>query len=359
MKAKFIFGAIAALAMTSCGGAGWSVTGTVNGAEKGTKMAVEAYNAGIWYVVDSVEIGNDGKFAYKANAPMPSIDILRLTLPGKGSVCFPVDSVDAITLDADAATFGTGHKLGGSDIAHTFAVVDSIAASTTDVAELQRKLAGFITTDTTGIVAYYTVGKSVGNTPVFNPADNLGNRLYGAATQVYAHYRPNDPRGLALQQAYFNGRQALGKIIPEAPEQVFEVEETGLIDIKRYDNKGVLQSLSEVAQKGKVVLLSFTDYSLPNSPSYNNILNDLYTLYSAKGFEIYQIAFDADEVSWKEAALNLPWITVWNSSSDGVGALASYNVGALPTTFIIDRKGDLGARVVDPADLPKQIAKYF
>ena len=362
MKAKLFATGLAALALlaSSCTGrSGWSVKGTIDGAENGTKLAIEGYNAGRWYVIDSVAVDAAGKFAYNANAAMPGVDILRLTLPGKGSVCFPVDSVDAITVAADAASFGKGHKLGGTAIAQIFSAIDSVAANTPDMAELQRKLGGFITSDTTGIVAYYAVGKSVGNAPIFNPNDSFGNRIYGAAAQVYAHYRPLDPRGAALLQAYYSGRQALGKMPQNDNGQVIEVDATGLIELVRYDNRGERRSLQELASEGKVVLLSFTDYSIEASPAYNSILNDLYELYHSKGLEIYQIAFDADEVEWKESAVNLPWITVWNSQSDGISALSAYNVGVLPLTYIIDRKGDLGARIIDPTELPKKLAAYF
>lgn len=350
--------AAASLLLGACTGSGWGVQGTVEGAPAGTKLAVEAYNAGRWYVLDSVGVDAKGRFDYRAAEPMPSAEILRLTYPGKGSVYFPVDGKEVITVAADAATFGTRHTLSGSDMALTVAAIDSIVASTPSVPELQRKLAGFVTSDTTGLVAYYTVGKAVGNTPVYDPNESLGNRIYGAAAQVYAHYHPLDPRGKSLKQAYFEGRRALGKA-PQVSEQVIEVPETGIIEIERYDSKGAKHSLRELASQGKVVLLSFTDYSAEGSPAYNAMLNELYTLYKGKGLEIYQIAFDNNEVSWKEAARNLPWVAVWNSPSDGVSALASYNVGAVPMTFIINREGELSARVADPTQLPKELSRYF
>ncbi|MDE6134581.1 MAG: hypothetical protein K2F79_03295, partial [Muribaculaceae bacterium] len=84
-----------------------------------------------------------------------------------------------------------------------------------------------------------------------------------------------------------------------------------------------------------------------------------YELYHSKGLEIYQIAFDDDEVAWKQAAANLPWTAVWNSPADGSALLYTYNVGAVPMTFVINRHGDISERVTDPAMLPKTVAKYF
>lgn len=357
---KILYSATAALLLASCGNTtGWRVEGTIDGAADGQGLAVEAYNAGHWYLLDSIAVDNKGRFEYRSGEPVTSADILRITMPGKGSIHFPVDNGDAIKIKADATTFGTGHRLSGSAMAEAISAIDSTVAATPALVELQRKLTPFIISDTTGLVAYYAVGKAVANKPVFDPDDSFGNRIYGAAAQVYAHYNPLDPRGQALRQAFFEGRRALGKLPEAQAETTVEVPETGIIDIVRYDNRGEKHSLAEVASQGKVVLLSFTDYSMQSSPAYNAILNDLYKLYRDRGLEIYQLAFDADEVEWKEAAMNLPWITVWNSPSDGASVLALYNVGAVPMTYIIDRKGDIGTRITDPTAIAKEVAKYF
>lgn len=357
---KTIIGAVAALAAAACGGPqGWSVRGTVAGADEGDKLAVEACNAGYWYVLDSVAVGKDGKFDYRAEEAAPSAEIMRLTMPGKGSVYFPVAGDDAIVVEADAATFGVGHRLSGSGMAAVFGAVDSIAATTSDIAELQRKLSGFVVGDTTGIVAYYVVGKSVGNRQVFDPNDSYGNRIYGAAAQVYEHYHPADNHGVALKTAYFEGRRALGKLpVAEQPTVTYDVAETKFIDIKRYDSKGEARNLSDCVKDDNVVILSLTAYDRDFSPAYNKVLNDIYELYHSRGLEIYQVAFDESEAEWKEAARNLPWVSVWNSPSDGADVLRSYNTGALPMSFIISG-GALDERVVDPKELAAKVARKF
>ena len=348
----------AALLCASCSHrTGWGIEGTVDGVEAGQKLVLEASNGKSWYVVDSIETEKDGRFDYESTRPASYGEIMRLTLPGKGSVFFPVDSVDKVTLTASAATFGNSHRLSGSYTAERFSLIDSIVASTADIDEIRTRLTQFITVDTTGTVAYYAVSKAKGAQPVFDPLDDKGNRIYGAAANVFATYRPGDARGEILKQTFFYGRKALGKVQPVTTE--IEATTVGLFEIERYDNKGVRQSLSDLASKKGVVVLSFTDYSDANSPAYNVLLNDVYTKYKDQGLEIYQVALDANEVNWNQAASNLPWITVWNSPVDGETALASYNVGALPMTYIIDRNGDIGKRVVNPEELESSVARYF
>lgn len=367
------FGLILLGALAACSTSkGWSIQGEIAGAPDDTKVALEGFNNGRWYLIDSLEVSKTGKFDYRSDEPLHYADIMRLSLGERGSIYFPVDSVDRVRVATTYDAFGSNYTVSGNPMSAEVMRVDSIVRAYSEAAaklgvgesaannDLARELAGVITSDTTGLVAYYALGKSVGGKLIFDPAENFGNRVYGAAAQVYSTYRPTDPRGAALRQAYFVGRQLLGKLPPrETTESVVEVEAAGLIDISRYDSKGKLHSLAELAKDGKVIVLSFTGYSLPSSPAYNSILNDLYELYHSKGLEIYQIAFDDDEVAWKQAAANLPWITVWNSPADGNAVLYSYNVGAVPLTYIIDRKGDIAARVIDPSELPSKVAKYF
>lgn len=348
---------VCAAMATSCDGdKGWSVKGHIDGLAEGSALALEASNGRSWYVLDSIHPDATGNFAYSSAEPSAYADILRLTLPGKGSIYFPVDGKEKISIEAPAATFGTGHSIKGSDVAETMCAIDSIVAATDDIVELQRKLAGFVTNDTTGIIAFYTVGKAKGSKPVFDPSESLGNRVYGAAAQVFATYHPEDRRGETIKNAFFEGKRKLGHITTEP--NVVEVPATGIIDIVRYDNIGVEHSLEKLAGEKNIVLLSFTDYSTQMSPAYNAILYEIYSKYKDKGFEIYQLAFDPDEVEWKEAARNLPWVTVWNAPTDGSNVLMQYNCGAVPLTYII-RNGDIAERIENPADIAKKITRYF
>ena len=360
MKAsRLILAGLGIAALASCSHhQGWGVKGTLADAPEGTVLALEANNAGFWYLIDSVAVKPDGKFSYNADAPYNGQDILRLTLPGKGSIYFPIDSIDVVTIAASAANYGSGHTLGGTAMASTLSRVDSIVASTSDPDDLRQKLVGVITSDTTGIIAYYTLGKSVGGKPVFDPNENLGNRAYGAVAQLYDMRRPADPRADVIRKAYFDGRRALGKVPAVDFQPTMEVVETGYFDIERYDARGNKKTLSELAN-GKTVVLNFTTYEHQGSPALNALLNEVYTKYHDRGLEIYQIAFDSDEVSWREAARNLPWTAVWNAPSDGSKVLMNYNISTLPTTFIIDRNGTLVERVENMSELANSVAKHI
>ncbi|HLW10101.1 MAG TPA: hypothetical protein VKX35_06855, partial [Fermentimonas sp.] len=62
---------------------------------------------------------------------------------------------------------------------------------------------------------------------------------------------------------------------------------------------------------------------------------------------------------WKTSANNLPWITVRDNRSVNSSLLATYNVRDLPTAFIINREGDIVARVEDLSKLTEELIKVL
>jgi peroxiredoxin len=343
---------------------GWSIDGNVEGGE-GQRLAIEGFNNGSWYVVDSVDIDNNGKFLYESEAPAAYPEIMRISLNGE-AIYFPIDSIDAITVTTSAKAFTEGYSLSGNKSAERVQAVDNMIAEAikrnhgtslqADTA-LKRKLIQEITSDSTAIVAYYIINKSVDGKALFDPTDRFDNRIYGAVAQLFATLRPNDPRTAYLSSIFLKGKATINPSI--IPTKEIEASVKGLIDIELYDNKGTKHKLSEVAGKGNVTVLSFTQYGIEASPAYNVILNKVYQRYHGQGLEIYQVSFDEDEVAWKQTAVNLPWITVWNSSTDGAQTLINYNVGALPLTYVIDRNGDIAARIENPNNIESQVARFF
>ncbi len=361
---KAIYAAAAAVALfaTACSkhAEGWSIEGNLVDAPENTVLALEGFNNGQWYVIDSLAVSSNGHFEYNAPQAAPYPDVMRLTM-GKSSIYFPIDSLDHLTIEAGAATFDTGYKLSGSNQAATFQRLDSlvnatVAAIGTDAAlndsVFKRNLFGLAFNDPSVVPVYYIINKSIGGRPIYDINRPADRRLHGAVAQRFATERPDDPRTKFLADAYRSARQA-GTVTE------IQADQTSLIDIVRFDAKGKKRALSEVAKPGHVTLLSFTSYDLETSAAYNALLNEIWVKNHAAGLEIYQVAFDADETMWRSRAANLPWTAVWNATSDGDTVLRTYNVGALPMTFIIDRNGEIAARVIDPKKLASEVARFL
>lgn len=346
----------AAAVISSCSDRnGWTVEGHIADHPDSVKVALEAFSGGRWMTVDSIEVSN-GDFKYRASAPAAYPDVMRLSVNGR-TIYFPVDSIDCITVNVtkDAAT------ISGTPQARTINSIDSLisAASASRaaadvVADSTLKSQAFAKAfnDPSILPLYYLINKSVGTLPLYNVDRSSDLRLYRAVAQRFATERPDDPRTAWLVNTVTTAANR-GKTA------TIEVPTTGLFDIVRHDAKGKRHSLAEMAAKGNVVLLSFTAYGSEASAPYNAILGQLWDKYHASGLDIYQIAFDPDEAMWRMSAVNIPWTAVWNSTTDGNKPLMQYNVGSLPATFIIDRQGQIAARVSNPAELPSAVAKYI
>ena len=363
MNKKLISIALTSLALIAgaCSGEkGWTVDGVVEGGE-GLRLALEGFNNSRWYVIDSISVASNETFAYHSAKPAPYPEILRLTLDGN-SIYFPVDSVSTVTINTRADNFAGAYRLQGDGETAGFMRVDSlIAASPRGEARadslLKRQLSQMVVDPNAGLMtAYYIVNKRIDGKPLFAIENNRDLAVIGALAQRFSTERPDDPRAKILADMFIAAKSAR---LPRV-ESTVDVFETNLpAEISGYDAKGTRHSLSETVGKGKITLLSFTTYSAEMSPAYNVILAGLYDKYKDAGIEIFQIAYDPDEVAWKQTAVNLPWISIWNSPNDGVESLMKYNVGGFPVTYIIDRAGDIRQRVDNPEELAKAVAKYI
>lgn len=348
-------------ALWSCGNNGWSIEGTVEGGDS-TTLYLEALGYNGWYAMDSVILAADGDFEF--SQPIVGYpDIFRLRANGK-TVYFPIDSVESLTFSGHASALDSAYTLGGSTSAEMMMAVDQkvsavvkkggeVALAADSV--LKRELSGMILGDKTGLVSYYIINKRVGDTPIFDPANKKDIRIIGAVANKFNQQRPNDPRTKSLERLFLENR----RVSTVGAGDTIQVSHTALFDIKLYDNNGKLQSLREVASQGKVTILNFTIYNSEASPTFNIALNKIYEANKAAGLEIYQVSVDDDELLWKESAENIPWITVYNSKTDGAKNLLNYNVNLLPMSFIIDRNGELVERIDDVTKLESVLKKYL
>ena len=135
--------------------------------------------------------------------------------------------------------------------------------------------------------------------------------------------------------------------------------ETSFPDIQLPDINGKYRSLTDL--KGKVILLSFWTVSDVKQKMYNKELVDIYQKYNAKGFEIYQVAVDEDKTEWGRTVLTqkLPWISL----CDGLGvqspAVVTYNITKVPTTFLIDKSGNIVAKDIFGSALDSKVASIL
>ncbi len=108
-------------------------------------------------------------------------------------------------------------------------------------------------------------------------------------------------------------------------------------------------SITLASLKGKVVLLDFwASWCMPCRAA-NKKLVKLYDKYSKQGFEIFSVSLDEEKKDWQKAIIKdkINWLQVndprgsWNAKT-----AADWNISVLPTSFLINKKGDVVA--IDP-----------
>lgn len=354
------------VALGACAGhQGWQVDGTVSGAE-GRKLAIEQNVSGSWIVLDSIEVASDGKFTFTADSAAAYPDLYRLSLDGR-KIYFPVDSLDHITITASAADFGSHYTMSGSTAARKISGADSIIYASVNAKGLENALADsalkvrlydLMIADPEVMTAYYLISRNFDGKPLFdvNRSKFEYNILRAVATK-FMQQRPDDPRTRYLQARV---AEEMKRRNPVAYQREITAKIADMpADIESVDCQGKTHRLSDYVGKGHPVVLSFAAYSAEQSPAYTMALRGIYDKYSGQGLQIYQVSVDGTETDWRRLAQNLPWVSVWGAAVRQGDPLVSYNVGAVPMTYIFDAQGSLAERVADWQNLDTSVARYF
>lgn len=368
---------ICMLLFTACNNASdFTVKGVVSGAD-GQTMYLE--NVGISNVetLDSVKLTAAGKFKFTRKRPACP-DFYRLRLNNQ-LINFAVDSIETITIAADAGTFATSYSVEGSENskaikAITLAQLDANQA----IGRLRREYEEKHITDTTyraemletaeaykdvarkyiyaapmSTAAYFALFQQIDGLLFFDLYDKDDLKAYGAVATSYEHFYPDSPRSKHLSNLTLQSMKVLRAQRPMNLDDV-KTNEVSYIEIELPNLRGEVVKLSSVAE-GKPVVINFTAYQAEWSPALNMALGELYTKYHDKGLEIYQISLDSDLHFWKNAASNLPWTAVRDPQSVYSQIAGLYNVKQLPAIFILDRKGSLVKRVEDVKNLEADV----
>lgn len=334
-------------------------------------------------LLDSVKLKENGTFKFKEKAPV-NPEFYQLRIENQVAV-FAVDSVETLQVKGDVKdltnTFSVENspvneqikqidtqtqkvktQLNEAEKKHTAKAIDDV----TYLAELDTIFKGYKTEISKLILgnpgsaaAYYAVFQKVNDYLIFDPYSKQDYAMFGAVATSWDRNYQGTPRSKHLFDFTMNALKTRRQQEQQAAllENAPVVTESSLPDIVLTEVNGEKISLS--SQKGKVVILDFTVYNSEFSPKHNIDLNKIYTQNKAKGLEIYQISFDSDEHFWKNAASNLPWITVRDPQNVYSRLLSTYNVRNLPTAFVIGRDGDVVARVENYTTLSNEVGKVL
>lgn len=121
-------------------------------------------------------------------------------------------------------------------------------------------------------------------------------------------------------------------------------------------------SITLASQKGKVILLDFWASWCGPCRVSNKKLVKLYEKYKPQGFEIFGVSLDQEKRDWEKAIQKdkIAWLQVndprgsWNAKT-----AADWNISVLPTSFLINKKGDVVAIDLEGKELEKVIKELL
>jgi len=344
-----------------------SIQGSVVEGE-GQTITLERLDVNRTSLIDSVIIGKDGSFDISTSLEEPELFVLRHQ---NGEIVnlliTPGENIDIAT---KAGSFGNGYSVIGSEesenlrilvenLNNTRSKMDSlreVAASIEDPASPHMKLVRDAFTQTMVSQKQFTIRYLVRNMTSLSSVyalyqkydeDNLVMNQHGdlqyfkvvADSLELAHPNSSLTKSLradiTLRENEFKKNQQLNALLEMADEA------TGLLDLSIPDREGKEITLSDL--KGKVIMVVF--WASGDQTSINALLQlkSTYDLYHRKGFEIYAISLDTDKYRWINSIdfNELNWINVSELSYPDSKANQMYNVGSLPSAFLINREGEI------------------
>ncbi|WP_308265232.1 thioredoxin-like domain-containing protein [Prevotella sp.] len=373
--------ALAIIGTTSCNERKFHVDGTIENAADST-LYFENMSLNGPVKVDSVKLSADGSFSFDGKAPSAP-EFYRLRIAGQ-IINIAIDSTETVNVKAQYPSMASQYEVSGSDDCtriKELAIMQMQLQSQINMIANNPQLGADAVNDSInkvienykGIVktqyifkepmkassyfalfqTLYAGGQSL---LIFNPRSSAEDvKVFAAVATSWDTFYPNEERGENLHNIAIEGMKdvrLLQNRMAGTTIDASKIQTTGIIDFTLADNKGVQRSLSSL--KGNVVLLDFHLFANEKSMQRIMMLRELYNKYHAAGFEIYQVSVDPDEHFWKTQTAALPWVST-RVDENTQKVLQLYNVGQIPTFFLLDKNCNVVKRDVQIKDIDAEI----
>lgn len=116
-------------------------------------------------------------------------------------------------------------------------------------------------------------------------------------------------------------------------------------------------SVTLASLKGKVILLDFWASWCGPCRMANRQLVKLYSKYKTKGFEIFSVSLDESKKDWQKAIAKdkITWLQVNDPRGWDAKTAANWNIFQLPTTYLINKKGDVVSIDLEGKELEQSV----
>ena len=366
----FMIVLIVALTGFSCSSTQTEISGLISGGEE-ISLTLERLDVNRTSLIDSVRTGKDGSFSIKLGLEEPELYILKND--DGALINLLVSPGEKISVNSTYESFGSAYMVSGSQesegiqmlveqLDQTRLILDSLqlaAGSIGDpespqfelvkntyaqaIIKQKRFTIKYLVENMNSLSSVYALYQKYNEeTLVLNLENDL--QYFKAVADSLEITYPNSSLTLSLRtdiqqkEASFEEATKLNNLLEMADEV------SGMLELSIPDRDGneiVLSSLN-----GKVTLIAF--WASGNSSSIQALiqLQSTYNKYHDKGFEVYAISLDNNKINWMNAMdfNEFSWINVSELSFPESEAGVLYNVTELPTTYLINRDGDIVAK---------------
>jgi peroxiredoxin len=326
-------------------------------------------------LIDSVRIKSNGNFRFRFFAAQPGLYILK-NENGK-IINLLISGGNKIRISGDYSAFDRGYKLSGSAESE---YIRMLVEKLSDTRERLKGLDSVYTgKDETAINEYrlrrYMIIKEQRDSSISFIIGHLSSMA-----SIYALYQKLSPEELVLGE---NKDIQFMKIVADSvsrkyPESDFvrtfvrdarSAEQrylnliglqkkiadsmNGLPDIKLPDQQGNIKSL--LSLRGKTVLLYFWSVYSDVCKQQNPVFEKIYRKYKNRGFEIYAVCIDRSNENWLKMVRfdELSFINVTGPEIPDSETAHAYNLREIPSTYLLDKAGNILERELYGTDLEK------
>lgn len=354
-----------------------TIEGQISGVTGDTLILKQLLNTGM-VVVEKQALKANGSFKFKVDKQIdPQFYFLRV---GEGPHLVVIrDSSDVIHVEAQSARF-KAVNIEGSTLSQRIDVmnkrvsilraefnkysqdVSTMSDAATKEAEEQllahidevKEFVGKeIFVDPSSYYAYYALYQRLSpDYLLFSPYNEDDYTYYAAVATSFDLRHHDDPRTTAL---YDLVKSVLAQKRTAKLAQMIDAAPAVLPDIVMNDLNGKERKLSDL--QGKLVILNYWASKSQDSRKLNVDLKVLYKKYKSKGLAVYQISADKSKLLWEDAIIadKLPWVNVCDFKEGASSPFTTYNIKHVPTTFLVNRKGEMIGKYNTPAELEKAI----